>query len=287
MKINFLKKIVLVAVFSFGSTAYAASSEIGLDMRNSIAIRENGYGYARKAIYEPSRFFQNFETFGESGNISLEEVEKYRYESKGATGGTFGRVWRNWILGLGYGYVESQGKISGLGRKELDTLGTNLYLTQRSETWAITMSGGYTQGKNRVKLIDNSYDYRSEVWSIGMELNSRYEHRKNYNVYPYVGFDYFWEKDKISDGKKKEVPLGKAGIIIEERHGQWLYALDLAWLQNLGEKNTMLDEKGTGYFKYSVEREIGQSMVLGIYYGGYLVQEDYLNRYGMTLRYNW
>lgn len=283
---NFSKKVVLIAVFSFGNLVYASFPKTGIDTRNSIVIRESGYEYARKAVYEPSRYFQNFETFGENGNISFGENGRYKYENKGATGGTFGRVWRDWIVGLGYGYAESLGKISEIGRKETETLGANFYLAQRSETWSFTMSGGYTQGKDRVKLVGSSYDYKNEMWNLGVELNSRYEHRKNYQIYPYVGFDYSWEKEKISKGKKREVPLGKIGIIIEERHGQWLYALDLAWHQNLGDKETVQDEKGVGYFKYSIEKEIGQSMVWGIYYGGYLIKEDYLNRYGMMLKYN-
>lgn len=287
MGMNILKKLTLMVGIFSGTVAYASFPGIEMDTRNSIVIRENGYGYARKAAYEPSRYFQNFEPFGEKGDISLEENGKYRYESKGITGGTYGRVWREWILGVGYGYVESHGKNSNLGEKKLESLGANLYLTQRSDAWSFTMSGGYTEGKNRIEILENSYDYKSEIWSLGIELNSRYEHRKNYHIYPYIGFDYSWEREKISNGKKNENPLGKVGVIVEERHGEWLYALDLAWLQNFGEKDTTQDEKGIGYFKYSVEKEIGKSMVWGVYYGGYLVKEDYLNRYGLTIRYNW
>lgn len=282
-----LKKNILILGFFIGNLAYASFSKGELDTRNSLIIRESGYGYARKAAYEPSRFFQNFEGYGENGDISLGEIGEYSYSSRGFTGGTFARTWRNWVLGLGYGYIESQGKFSGRGKRDLETFGTNIYFTQRSEEWSFILSGGYAEGKNKINLFGDRYSYKSEVYSLGLELNSRYEHRKNYNIYPYIGFDYSWEKQKKHEAKKYESPLGKVGLILEERHGLWLYSLDLAWLHNFGEKDSTQNEKGTGYFRYSVEKEIGKSMVWGVYYGGYLVEDDYLHRYGMTIRYNW
>ncbi|MGL4252858.1 MAG: autotransporter domain-containing protein [Fusobacteriaceae bacterium] len=287
MRISNYKKIILLMGIAFGNLAYASFSDLKLETRNSAAIRESGYGYARKAAYEPSRYFQNFEIYGENGDISSEMDGEYKYRSKGVTGGTFGRVWREWILGLGYGYVESEGKNSELGKKNLESLGGNLYLTRRSDLWSFTLSGGYTEGKNKIETFENSYDYKSEDWNIGVELNSRYEHRKNYNIYPYLGFDYSWEKDKNLDGERRENPLGKVGIVIEERHGQWLYSLDLAWFYNFGEKDAVQNDKGTGNFRYTVEKELGKSMIWGIYYGGTFIEDDYLQRYGVTIRYNW
>lgn len=285
MGIGNYKKNILVAAISLGNLAYGSFS--GMDGKNSTLIRESGYGYARKAAYEPSRYFQDFEIHGESGDLTLGEKGEYKYNSRGVTGGTFGRIWREWILGLGYGYIESEGKNSEFGKKNLESLGGNFYLTRRSELWSFILSGGYTRGKNKMKKLENQYDYRDEIWSLGLELNTRYEHRKNYNIYPYLGFDYSWEKDKIPGGNRSENPWGKAGIIIEERHGQWLYSLDLAWNENFGEKDQTFGESGVGSFKYSIEKEIGSSMVWGIYYGGSFIEEDYFQRYGMSVKYNW
>ncbi|MGL4402569.1 MAG: autotransporter domain-containing protein [Fusobacteriaceae bacterium] len=284
-KIGFKKFLLLGGLFASNLT-YASFYGMEMDVKNSKNIRENGYGYARKSAYEPSRYFQNFEIYGENGDISFGEEGDYKYKAKGITGGTFGRVWREWILGLGYGYVESEVESSEYSKKNLESLGGNLYLTRRSDFWSFTLSGGYTEGKNKVNYFGDKYNYKSEIYSFGLELNSRYEHRKNYNVYPYLGFDYSWEKEKILNGKKKESPLGKVGIIVEERHGDWLYSLDLAWFHDFGEKDENKEKPGIGKFKYGVEKEVGKSTVWGIYYGGTLIKDEYLHQYGITIRYN-
>ncbi|MGL4980851.1 MAG: autotransporter domain-containing protein [Fusobacteriaceae bacterium] len=259
-----------------GNFVYASFSKMEMDARNSINIRESGYAYTRKVAYEMSGNFQNFEN--ESGD---------GYRSLGVTGGTFGKFFEEWIIGVGYGYVEAEEENFKTRKRELETLGGNIYLTRSSELFSVVISSGYTDGKNKVRDIVDSYNYSTRVINMGFELNSKYDYELDCNIYPYVGFDYSWGKDRFLDGMKRESPLGKVGVVIEKQNEDWLYSLEVAWLQNFQRKDYIINNDDVGSFRYSVENEIMNSIVLGVHYGGFLIEDGYVNRYGVALKYNW
>ncbi|MGL6100044.1 MAG: hypothetical protein ACRC0G_10520, partial [Fusobacteriaceae bacterium] len=64
-------------------------------------------------------------------------------------------------------------------------------------------------------------------------------------------------------------------------------SLEVAWLQNFQRKDYIINNDDVGSFRYSVENEIMNSIVLGVHYGGFLIEDGYVNRYGFALKYNW
>jgi hypothetical protein len=209
-----------------------------LDVINSRNILNRGYLLAKRLMFARPKAtgerYENYvfaELFGDWGDYTGAGA-RFSYQTSGVTIGNFHRFESNpeWMAGVTYGYAHSKANFKRYkgSNEKINTLGLNAFLTWSRDNWIVTGTVGYSWSGHDLKRKFADYDsplilglsgvnsiarqaskkFDSNGFSTGFELGYNYRVNSNFTIYPYLGFDYIFNK---RDGYTENAD-GMAGI---------------------------------------------------------------------------